>query len=183
MPASVWAIASEIRVRALWPTVVAGAVVAVLTVGALVRLAAEEGPQPVAPTDTPLAEALAYYSANGVASEGLYPFLAREPVYLAAQAPCDFATAYPGEAAALAVSEYRDGLLYYGFDSQASLRAWADDADTSHCFVSSTGGDLASLLIGTEAQPYLVMNIHAGLVLLTPDDLHAVVAIAGEVEL
>lgn|GEM_PF-3357696 len=169
--------------RAVWPSLVAGAAVLALVVAAIWSWGASEPPALNWPADAPLAEALAYYSVAGEPSEGLYPFMAREPVYMSAASPCGETALLPGDAAGLAVADYRDGVLYYGFDTPAALSAWADEIGASDCYLVATGGEIAAILVDAARTPYLVMNVDTGLVLFNSDDLHEIAAIGSELEL
>lgn len=125
---------------------------------------------------TRLGEALAFYGEMGRATEGLYPYFREERVYLSLQGPCpETAIEQDGADLALHASDYRGGLLYYGFDSEALLVGWVEDwSDEPACYAVMTGADVVEALGGVSREAYLVMNIETAPVLLAPADFAAI---------
>ncbi|MEP3073145.1 hypothetical protein [Maricaulis sp.] len=128
---------------------------------------------------TRLGEALAFYGETGRATEGLYPYFREERVYLSVQGPCpETSTVRAGGDIILNASDYRGGLLYYGFDSEALLAGWVDDwSDEPACYAAMTGADVVETLGGLSQEAYLVMNIETAPVLFAPADLAAIAVI------
>ena len=102
---------------------------------------------------------------------------------MAAELLCAETALLPGDAAGLTVSDYRDGVLYYGFDTPAALSAWAAEVGAPDCYRVAIGGEIATVLLDAARTPYLVMNVDTALVLFNSHDLREIAAIGSELEL
>jgi hypothetical protein len=158
MPASVSAIASVANMRRL-----------ALFVGLIQLLFAS----PLY-AQTELGTALRNHSFNGEALPELYPVLASELLYFASG--CDgienIGEVNADRQIAFAVASYRDGQLFYAFDSEALLDQWAvavNAAETT-CWVAFTGRQFVDLMGPDINSSYTVLNIETAPVLITPDD-------------
>ena len=80
----------------------------------------------------------------------------------------------------LASSEYREGSLFYGFDTEEALSSWAMQwSDEPACYAMMLGAVVIETL---PASSYLVMNIDTDVVLFSPQDLMQMQEISFEFE-
>ncbi|MEQ8433141.1 MAG: SseB family protein [Oceanicaulis sp.] len=134
------------------------------------------------PDDTVLAIALSEHSRNHEATEGLYPFLARETVYAATGERCEGDFADTGrERATLQYLQTEEGQFYYAFDSIERFNAWAAKRSRSEpCYLEFTGAGLASWIGSAQRSNHLIINDGTnGRVRLDSRDLTAVAALGG----
>jgi len=123
---------------------------------------------------TDLEGALRQFSINGEALPDLYPVLAVERLYFAID--CEGVDSFNDTTADrnlfFAASEYRDGQLFYAFESQAVLDLWADNRGLtdSTCWVALTGLEFVDLLGPSIETNYTIINIDTAPVLISPDD-------------
>ncbi|WP_291843973.1 SseB family protein [Maricaulis sp.] len=132
------------------------------------------------PDDTVLAMALSEHSRNHQATEGLYPFLARETVYAATAERCEGNVAEAGRTrVSLQYLQTEDGQFYYAFDTIERFNAWAARRSRSEpCYLPFTGAELAAWIGSGRAGNHLIINHRTnGRVELDSRDLAAVAAL------
>lgn len=122
---------------------------------------------------TPLSEGLVTHSRDGLALPGLYLVLANEDLFFAVG--CDGIETW-GDASIdrdipFLAAEYRDGGLFYAFENQESLSAWAEANSLGEtCWIRLSGNEFLALMGEAITQNYTVINVETAPVLITPQD-------------